>query len=153
MWRVRTWDSPWKHPQAEGRGFLSASARLPEEQCTRFIGTGVLCFVCVTQSSTDLMYVLAEGWNSGELTDEVEVGGGDCVNGTAVERRQSLVSRQGQVLDGRKGERSSWIMWLPVKRVKGVSTCKASASRMRSTTTSSLASSMLRRPNSAKRAS
>lgn len=48
------------------------------------------------------MYVLAEGWNSGELTDEVEVGGGDCVNGTAVEHRQSLVSRQSQILDGRE---------------------------------------------------
>lgn len=46
------------------------------------------------------MYVLAEGWNSGELTDEVEVGGGDCVNGTAVKHRQSLVSRQSQILDG-----------------------------------------------------
>lgn len=68
----------------------------------------LFCFL--TQSGTDLVYVLAEGWNSGELTDEVEVGGGDCVNGTAVERRQSLVSRQGQVLDGRRGERSSWIM-------------------------------------------
>lgn len=46
------------------------------------------------------MYVLAEGWNSGELADEVEVGGGDCVNGTAVKHRQSLVSRQSQILDG-----------------------------------------------------
>lgn len=49
------------------------------------------------------MYVLAEGWNSGELTDEVEVGGGDCVNGTAVKHRQSLVSRQSQILDGGGG--------------------------------------------------
>lgn len=53
---------------------------------------------------TDLMYVLAEGWNSGELTDEVEVGSSDCVNGTAVEHRQSLVSRQSQILDGREQE-------------------------------------------------
>lgn len=50
------------------------------------------------------MDVLAEGWNSGELTDKVEVGSGDCVNSTAVEHRQSLVSRQSQILDMRKLE-------------------------------------------------
>lgn len=50
------------------------------------------------------MYVLAEGWNSGELTDKVEVGSGDCVNSAAVEHRQSLVSRQSQILDRRKHE-------------------------------------------------
>lgn len=45
------------------------------------------------------MYVLTEGWNSGELTDKVEVGGGKCVNGAAVEHRQSLVSGESQVLN------------------------------------------------------
>lgn len=50
------------------------------------------------------MYVLAEGWNSGELTDKVEVGSGDCVDSTAVEHRQSLVSGQSQILDRRKHE-------------------------------------------------
>lgn len=44
------------------------------------------------------MYVLAEGGNGGELADEVEVGGGQGVNGTAVERGQSLVGGQSQVL-------------------------------------------------------
>lgn len=57
-----------------------------------------------TPSGTDLVYVLAEGRNSGELTDEVEVGSGDRVNSAAVERRQSLVSRQSQVLERRKRE-------------------------------------------------
>lgn len=54
------------------------------------------------------MYVLAEGWNSGELTDEVEVGSGDCVNSTAVEDRQSLVSRQSQIL----GQEKPWALKL-----------------------------------------
>lgn len=63
-----------------------------------------------TQSRTDLMYVLAEGWDSGELTDEVEVGSGDCVNSTAVEHRQGLVSRESQILDRRKHEPQSWTM-------------------------------------------
>lgn len=45
------------------------------------------------------MYVLAEGGNGGELADEVEVGGGQGVNGTAVERGQSLVGGKSQVLE------------------------------------------------------
>lgn len=43
------------------------------------------------QSGPDLMYVLAEGWDGGELADEVEVGSGECMNSTAVKNRQSLV--------------------------------------------------------------
>lgn len=49
------------------------------------------------------MDVLAEGRNGGELADEVEVGGSQRVNSTAVERRQSLVGGQSQVLERRKG--------------------------------------------------
>lgn len=44
------------------------------------------------------MYVLAEGWNGGELADEVEVGGGEGVNSAAVKRGQGLVGGQSQVL-------------------------------------------------------
>lgn len=44
------------------------------------------------------MYVLAEGWDGGELADEVEVGGGKGVNSTAVINRYSLISGQGQIL-------------------------------------------------------
>ena len=44
------------------------------------------------------MYVLAEGWNGGELTDEVEVGGSKGMNSTAVVNRQSLICGQSQVL-------------------------------------------------------
>lgn len=51
---------------------------------------------------TDLVYVLAEGWNGGELTDQVEVGGGKGVHGTSVKDGQSLVGGQGQVLDGNR---------------------------------------------------
>ena len=47
---------------------------------------------------SDLVYVLAEGWDGGELADEVEVGGGEGVNSTAVKDGQSLVSRQSQIL-------------------------------------------------------
>lgn len=50
-------------------------------------------------SEPDLVYVLAEGGNGGELADEVEVGGGQGVNGTAVERGQRLVGGQSQVLE------------------------------------------------------
>lgn len=39
----------------------------------------------------DLMYVLAEGWDGGELADEVEVGSSERMNSTAVKNRQSLV--------------------------------------------------------------
>lgn len=49
----------------------------------------------------DLVYVLAEGWDGGELADEVEVGGGEGMNSTAVKNRHSFVGGQSQVL-GRK---------------------------------------------------
>lgn len=52
----------------------------------------------------DLVYVLAEGGNGGELADEVEVGGSQGMNGTAVKRRQSLVGGQSQVLEGGRGK-------------------------------------------------
>lgn len=65
----------------------------------QFIEKGSLDSWEATHVHTDLMYVLAEGWDSGKLTDEVEVGSGDCVNSTAVEHRQSLVSGQSQILD------------------------------------------------------
>lgn len=45
------------------------------------------------------MYVLAEGWNGGELTDEVEVGSGKGVHSTSVKDRQSFVGGQSEVLD------------------------------------------------------
>lgn len=48
------------------------------------------------------MYVLAEGWDSGELADEVEVGGSQGMNSTSVIDRQRLVRRQGQVLHRRQ---------------------------------------------------
>lgn len=48
------------------------------------------------------MYVLAEGWDGGELTDEVEVGGGKGMDSTAVKHRQSLVGGQSQVLDRKR---------------------------------------------------
>lgn len=44
------------------------------------------------------MYVLAEGWDGGELADEVEVGGGEGMNSTAVIYRHRLVGGQSQVL-------------------------------------------------------
>lgn len=44
------------------------------------------------------MYVLAEGWDGGELADEVEVGGGESVNSAAVINGQGLVGGQSQVL-------------------------------------------------------
>lgn len=53
------------------------------------------------------MYVLAEGGNGGELADEVEVGGSQGMNGTAVERGQSLVGGQSQVLGGGRGKEGS----------------------------------------------
>lgn len=53
------------------------------------------------------MYVLTEGWNSGELTDKVEVGGGKCVNGAAVEHRQSLVSGESQVLNKERHQQTN----------------------------------------------
>ena len=53
-----------------------------------------------TRRSPDLVYVLAEGWDGGELADEVEVGGGEGVNSTAVKNWQSLVRGQSQVLHG-----------------------------------------------------
>ena len=52
----------------------------------------------------DLVYVLAEGWDGGELADEVEVGGGDGVNSTAVINRKRLVSGQSQVLHRKQGQ-------------------------------------------------
>lgn len=48
------------------------------------------------------MYVLAEGWDGGELADEVEVGSGDGMNSTAVINGQSLVGGQSQVLHRRQ---------------------------------------------------
>lgn len=47
-----------------------------------------------------LLYVLAEGWDCGELGDEVEVGSGEGVNSTAVINRKSFVCGQSQVLCG-----------------------------------------------------
>lgn len=44
------------------------------------------------------MDVLAEGGDSGELTDEVEVGSHKGMNSTPVINRESLVSGQSQVL-------------------------------------------------------
>lgn len=44
------------------------------------------------------MYVLAEGWDGGELADEVEVGGGEGMHSTAVINSQIFIRAQGQVL-------------------------------------------------------
>lgn len=50
------------------------------------------------------MYVLAEGWDGGELADEVEVGSGERVNSTAVINWDGLVSGQSQVLHRKQGD-------------------------------------------------
>lgn len=59
-------------------------------------------FTAQTSLDPDLMYVLAEGWNGGELTNEVEVGSGKRMNSTAVKHRQSLIGGQSQVLNNKR---------------------------------------------------
>lgn len=53
------------------------------------------------------MNVLAEGWDGGELADEVEVGCGEGVNSTTVKDRHGLVGGQSQVLHGNNKDISS----------------------------------------------
>lgn len=61
-------------------------------------------------SELDLVYVLAEGWNGGELADEVEVGGGEGVNSAAVKHGQGLVGGQSQVLK-KEGKSVMSLVW------------------------------------------
>lgn len=49
------------------------------------------------------MDVLAEGWHCRELTDEIQVGRAQCVEGTAVVDRQILFIDLGQVLWQHRG--------------------------------------------------
>lgn len=49
------------------------------------------------------MYVLAEGWNCGELADEVEVGSSEGMDGAAVISGQSFIGRQSQILHRHTG--------------------------------------------------
>lgn len=51
-----------------------------------------------TGAEGHLMYVLAEGWNSGELADEVEVGSSEGVDSAAVISGQRLICTQSQIL-------------------------------------------------------
>lgn len=52
------------------------------------------------------MNVLAEGWDGGELANEVEVGGDKGMNSTAVINRQSLVGGQSQILERKQRHRT-----------------------------------------------
>lgn len=78
---VHTWGYQRRHPQAKGKDFLSVSPQSPEgggmrvslsNRRFRYSHRNKNCIH--TSAGPDLMYVLTEGWDSGELTDEVEVG-------------------------------------------------------------------------------
>lgn len=55
-------------------------------------GLCVGCGLRGVRNGTDLVDVLAEGGQGGELADEVEVGSRESVNSTAVKRRQRLLA-------------------------------------------------------------
>lgn len=107
---------------------------------------------------THLCDVLMEQRRRAELGQQVEEGGADSVNPAAVKRRQTLVVGQRQLLTSQSKERNDNTLTARLSGrvlmifIQTLCTCRARTSRIRSTTTSSLASSMLTTANRVTRA-
>lgn len=102
--------------------------------------------------------VVLESWRRAQLGQQVEEGGADGVDTAAVKHRQTLLIGQCQLLAGPITESDSsaniclYNYGKPVEVYLQGITCRARTSRIRSTSTSSLASSTLTTANRVKRA-